>query len=365
MWSCTCHTPPTVDLTEALAASAHKHDNQSSFKAEPLLRETLSQYGWCLVSIDLAQLPGDSILHSIQPLKMKQQVENLFDPRTVASTNSKTAVYRGRMAERSVQEEPKQSWEVKRCCQDKTDLPIAHEWARALHSVAVAVTRVLQLPPNVLLKETDCDECCSHDNNPCTIDLLRVFLYDAVNHDTKNSLGSSPHTDWGSWTVVWQDDVGGLQTYCHSHRQWVDVPVPPLEESRVYFVVHVGDVTSLAMVHAVARESIEDAGSPPSAVVWPSPRHRVLSPTNSIPRTSLVYFAYPPLGISLKDMETSLLNYTKTDFKVAVPYSEYFVLQDQSKIETASTSSAKETYRSIQLLSLDKVFAEKWQQVQR
>jgi len=364
MRSCTCHAPPTVDLTEALAAAAAA--NTKSIEAELLLRETLSQYGWCIVSIELGKLDDESPLKAIQPLKMKQQVQELFDPEFVASKKNsvKNAVYRGRMAESgSGQEEPKQSWEVKRCCREPNGLPTIHEWTRALHSVAVAVTRVLKLPPNLLLKEEDCH--CTMNEQTCNIDLLRVFFYDDVTDNDASSLGSSPHTDWGSWTVVWQDDVGGLQTYCHAHERWASVPAPPLEESRVFFVVHVGDVTSLAMGHAssAAVKSNEQDSIQAPTVVWPSPRHRVLSPRCSVPRASLVYFAYPPPGVSMKAMEESLAGYYKADLHAAVPYDEYFVLQNQST--TGSTRSPKETYSAIRLRPLNSVFDEKWQQVQR
>jgi isopenicillin N synthase-like dioxygenase len=184
------------------------------------------------------------------------------------------------------------------------------------------------------------------------VDLLRVFLYDPVSVE---QLGSSPHTDWGSWTVVWQDDVGGLQTYCQAHEKWVNVAASPLETSRATFVVHVGDVTSLAMGHASSQST---------TIVWPSPKHRVISPSESIPRASLVYFAYPPPGISLKDMEQALGSERWGDVPAAIPYNKYFVLQNQSTGDKQA-QSPEETYRDIRSRPLDSVFAEKWQQVQR
>ena len=346
-----------MDLTDALV-----NNIGGESKAEPLLRDTLSKWGWCSMSIDLPRLERDSPLQSIQPLNMKQHVQDLFDPSFIeAKKDSDTLVYRGRMAESgSGQEEPKQSWEVRRCCQGSTEeLPILHQWTRALHSIAVVVTRVLQLSPNLLLNEDSC-HCATNEEQRCNIDLLRVFLYDDVT-DEDASMGSSPHTDWGSWTVVWQDDVGGLQTYCHEHGTWVNVPAPPLEASRVFFVVHVGDVTSLAMGRAHRRESQEDTQLP--IVVWPSPRHRVLSPTNSVPRSSLVYFAYPPPDMSLENMEEALAAYTEDEASVVVPYNEYFVLQNQSI--NGSTSVPEETYAAIRSRPLGGVFSEKWQEVQR
>ena len=74
---------------------------------------------------------------------------------------------------------------------------------------------------------------------------------------------------------------------------------------------------------------------------------------------------YECISVSSVDSSLFVLKIGEGKISVAVPYSEYFVLQNQSTCGTASTSSAKETYRSIQLLSMDKVFAEKWQEVQR
>ena len=55
---------------------------------------------------------------------------------------------------------------------------------------------------------------------------MRVFKYFSNGNvnDVQNSkeyIGSSPHTDWGFLTVIIQDDVTGLQ-YSYN-GQWVDV----------------------------------------------------------------------------------------------------------------------------------------------
>jgi hypothetical protein len=298
---------------------------------------------------------------------------------------------------------------------------VLNSWCLALHQVACRVSHVLKLPPNVLLQETDTQK---------SLDLMRVFYYHAViaaveeDNDTPCSsssankealiLGSSPHTDWGSWTVVWQDSVGGLQTYCHACQTWVDVtpaPAPsPVASSpsllnigtknRWNCIVHVGDVTSLVL--SALKNQIQQCTAEPQSqshhaqqqlqqqqqqqqrvVSWPSPKHRVVSCNQK--RTSLVYFAYPPPHLSLKDIERILQNeWTTTtmafvdDYKCSssssasssMPLEEYYLLKNQSisGITTASTtasSAAKAIYESIHARPLGDVLQEKWQQVQR
>ena len=103
-------------------------------------------------------------------------------------------------------------------------------WCTAMYTIAKSIRQVLDLPSHVLLHEDDESNSKNRDvDNGKMIDLMRVFYYHQVqeqqqnqqqqesndkNANTKKSppivLGSSPHTDWGSFTIVWQDDVGGL-----------------------------------------------------------------------------------------------------------------------------------------------------------
>jgi len=83
-----------------------------------------------------------------------------------------------------------------------------------------------------------------------------------------------PHSDWGTLTILHQDDTGGLEVIDRRTDTWVDVPVVPGS-----FIVNIGD---LMQVWTNGR--------------WRSTEHRVRVPPverRSIPRVSLPFFHQP------------------------------------------------------------------------
>jgi hypothetical protein len=329
---CTCGVPPpSVDLTQAFdSLNLHGGDYAQAQEMHATIRrqlvENLQSTGWSSVQLNVHKLftsdsdPASDSTTTARRLRpvlqahalWKDQLTELFEPDVVAVEQKRISppnniVYRAAESGAPGTVEPKQSWEVLRCsCIKSEDGDPPHqeeaeaesmvaermkEWVSVLHSVAVTVRKILQFPESILLH----DETCHSNSNerttslPCSSDLLRAFLYDTVDvttpsddFDYPNILGSSPHTDWGSFTVVWQDTVGGLQTFCHGCEKWVDVAAEtPGDSGVIRFVVHIGDVTSLALGRALQETSskdrreaaTDDVNGETSSVAWPSPKH--------------------------------------------------------------------------------------------
>lgn len=106
-----------------------------------------------------------------------------------------------------------------------------------------------------------------HDRMSC----IHTFnYYPPLDPDIADKLwGFSPHTDYGTFTILQQDDSGGLQA-CNAAGDWIDVP--PISGT---FVVNVGN--------SLARWSND---------VYVSTLHRVMNRGRD-PRLSLSFFATP------------------------------------------------------------------------
>jgi isopenicillin N synthase-like dioxygenase len=78
----------------------------------------------------------------------------------------------------------------------------------------------------------------------------------------EDQFGVAPHTDYGTITFVYQDDVGGLQVYSSARREWLTAhPIPGT------LVVNVGDL--------LARWTNDSFRSTPHRVVNKSGRERL------------------------------------------------------------------------------------------
>ena len=393
------------------------------------IRQACRSHGCFHVSVDLTNeeqedCPMKCLAKSME--EVENEIESLFSPSLLDHTNAdlngglvkvrikdlpspmtsqcmEVATFRGRTAESGDEQqfnpEPKLSWEFCRCLSARTELKnddvdrpsldssdvendawdCLLNWTEALHSVAAVVIDSIGISQQVVLNEKNCDclrKIISNPNNTnpspkkCNVDLLRCFRYDAVPVEDDNQLGSSSHTDWGSLTVVWQDDKGGLQTYCNACEKWTDVAAPERKRTTktINFFVHVGDFLSLA-THGEGMTHLP---------IWPSPRHRVICPTKQPDQTteknqcrrSLVYFAYPPPNISLAAAQKVVEPLICDDScESTVMFQDYSLLHDQSQHQGDPTNGGSstnfETYENMRQRPFGEVIQEKWDQVQR
>lgn len=445
---CSACTFPRND-DDAAATNQRKTtvaSNQSDVPKQRLYRN-LSKFGWSPVSTNASSLMDESTECGDVDC-WKQRIMELFrddvisglasdadvPSEGVAPSSSSARSFRGgaltyRTSESGSPEivEPKSSWEYKPSS-DSTSSNTrrrerqAHDgqlelvesrlesWSRLCKEVAVAVCRMLELPP-ILLSPSPAPQESAGQPKHASVDLLRAFCYDVVSDPCKTNqedlstktMGSSPHTDWGSFTVVWQDRVGGLQTYCRTCQVWVDVPSTPTAsenaakgreeqpDRRIKFVVHVGDMTSLAIRQALSLSSASRAStvkasenrdsacieSAPSVKPFPSPLHRVLSPIAE-KRVSLVYFAYPCPEATVDDLVRAVLEWKLLPVGTThrpgsrsadrdVPFEEYYLLRDQQQSQQSDNArqSGADRFRELLHLPVRVALEEKWNQVQR
>ena len=366
---CTCTPPLAVDLRQS---SSSPEDATEASSKNSYLIQNFQTHGWSPIVVTV---PGISPPCQAQILQAFQEQGHQRQDHVTYRHAESGAV--GTV-------EPKESLEVSisnlfdlgDIGDNMNDTPSRRVsgWCRALQQVAFQVEQALSLPSNLLL-----------DSDPTTsLDLMRAFHYHAVKDQDKNNhkenndkaliLGSSPHTDWGSLTVVWQDDVGGLQTYCHACHTYRNVAPSPTtfstDETKDSWncIVHVGDVTSLALTLAgssLLSSKLESSSH--QVMQWPSPKHRVVSQDRV--RTSLVYFGYPPPYLSLQDVTSALAtcapkstSETRTRLPLLSSLNDYYLLKNQS---TETNVDPATVLQSIQHQPLGEVFADKWNQVQR
>jgi hypothetical protein len=318
--------------------------------------------------------------------------------------------------------EAKQSWEYSRTTsKNKVTSDQVHlrlrAWTELLQALICHVMRELKLPTTHLVvpHKTSVEDV---EREEVPLDLLRAFRYEPIPClETNGSeqvsrnpsqIGSSPHTDWGSWTVVWQDDTDPpcLQTYCPECQQWNSVPSPLSSISQTtaddnsekesmneaYFIIHVGDLTSLCMQQALIDLSTSSSKieiKPIAPNLWPSPRHRVLSPLHQQYRHSLVYFVYPPAAATPATITGSLLDwcgnhyFNSTERNIEhekgnhkgmhnqtslmnIDWKRYSILTNQSSSSVKSDPTLQpRRWCEMQQILVGNILQDKWRQVQR
>lgn len=119
------------------------------------------------------------------------------------------------------------------------------------------------------------DEAFFDDKIDEHITNLVANYYPAVDTDPlPGQYRKGPHSDWGTLTVLYQDETGGLEVQNPDTGEWLVVPVVPGA-----FVVNIGDLMS-----------VWTNGQ------WRSTKHRVRVPepeARSVPRVSIPFFHQP------------------------------------------------------------------------
>jgi hypothetical protein len=408
-YGCTCREPPDVTLFDG---SNMDRKNKETFI------ENLQTHGWSPIIVPKAPYPSPSqeeILAIFRRRRQRQQQNpDTENNRDVAFIAAESGSSEGTI-------EPKESLEVQlsKCVlnnnvedvekgddekyrrEDDRDERTVKTWCRTLSWIAHKICELmLDLPENAFLP-VDPNE---------SLDLLRVFHYYAVSAETVKgpsppspspTLGSSEHTDWGSLTVVWQDSVGGLQTYCRACKKWIDVKAAAaaaVEETttttttettkgpnhRWNCIVHVGDMASLVLDRNSDDENLSsniDTNNTKNSISypWPSPKHRVKSHPHK-ERASLVYFGYPPRKLSL-DRIQKCLDEGWPHFSTRgqrLPLAEYYLLRNQSATEEQTgagagagaasgdnETEARRLYQTMWSLPIQDIVRLKWEQVNR
>ncbi|MGR5222361.1 isopenicillin N synthase family dioxygenase [Vibrio parahaemolyticus] len=114
----------------------------------------------------------------------------------------------------------------------------------------------------------------------CPISVLRLIHYPP---QAINSNGAGAHTDYGCITLLYQDNIGGLQVQ-DVNGTWLDAP--PVANS---FVVNIGDL--------MQRWTNNRYKSTP---------HRVVSPTDNITRFSMPFFVEPDFDTPVTTLDSCL-----------------------------------------------------------
>lgn len=139
----------------------------------------------------------------------------------------------------------------------------ALEWQSKTRDISVKLIKAflvaLELPENSF--DTIIAEPAQH--------LLKLIHYPAREDNNDGAQGVGAHKDAGILTLLWQDNIGGLQV--ETDNGWLDIE--PMENA---FVVNIGEVFELA-TNGYLRANV----------------HQVVRKQNSVSRYSIAYFITP------------------------------------------------------------------------
>ncbi|QMU67355.1 isopenicillin N synthase family oxygenase [Streptacidiphilus sp. P02-A3a] len=140
------------------------------------------------------------------------------------------------------------------------------EYTTAMERLAADLIRLFALALG--LDEHFFDDKVDHDMST----IAANYYYPLTTPPLPGQLRKGPHTDWGNLTILYQDEVGGLQVQQRGHG-WREVPCVPGS-----FVINIGDLMAFW-----------------TGGRWVSTLHRVRNPTegSAEARISIPFFHMP------------------------------------------------------------------------
>lgn len=145
----------------------------------------------------------------------------------------------------------------------QTVLEFYQACTKAANIICQALALALQLPESFFL-----------DNHNAQNHTLRLLHYPPINQSPKlGQIRAGEHSDYGSFTLLFQDEVGGLEV-CNTDGQWISAPY-----ISGTIIVNIGDLLERWTNH-----------------VFCSTKHRVMVPTDERvkhSRYSAAFFCHP------------------------------------------------------------------------
>ncbi|TPX35299.1 hypothetical protein SmJEL517_g02338 [Synchytrium microbalum] len=177
-----------------------------------------------------------------------------------------------------------------------TDLPpefqqqgeLVQRFARSCSNLNIAILRAFSMCLQIPEKDGGREYLPNrHRYSEKSGDILRLLHYPPTNVDGENRAGG--HSDYGTITLLFQQDVGGLEALLRASPQeepkWV--PIPPRKNA---IVVNTGDLLEFW-----------------TAGLFKSTVHRVVSVASSVSRFSIPYFCQPDDDAPLTPIPSPLL----------------------------------------------------------
>ncbi|KAJ3325845.1 hypothetical protein HDV06_002230 [Boothiomyces sp. JEL0866] len=173
---------------------------------------------------------------------------------------------------------------------NESDKAILQKFCHECNRISVLISKLLST-----LLTNDQDTWTELVEGGFDISLMRIFKYFGC--DGPDSIGSSPHTDWGFLTLIKAEEEQPALQIAHEkdgETVWNNVPAIPEGESdpSPWFIVNAGDFLAMATNGSCL-----------------SPYHRVISTKSE--RTSFVYFAYPAFECKIPSFKSNKLSFYK------------------------------------------------------